>query len=655
MKEKETPLVSVIIPTRNRPDDLLSAIGSVISQTYPNIEIIVVNDGGEEVANLLESVKGTIPITYVKHPTRRGPGAARNTGIKKARGKYLAYLDDDDIFYRDHVETLVNFLESSEYKVAYTDAYCALQTKKGGKYITYSKSLLYSYEFDAEMLLVLNFFPTLSVIHDKACIQKVGFFDESLETHEDWDFWIRLSRIYTFKHIPKVTCEYRRRAGGDTITEKKRRDFLKTAKIIYSRYRKYAEGTSWILKAQEKAISSLEAETFIRSIEFPLVCSNRPRDFLDNVTVLIQSSSYDAKKIKEKITKQKKVPNVEIVITGQPLNSIESLTGKYLLMMNEPFEPVNEFWLYNMLVPFINHTEISATTCKSFPNKDDLFSLWLKEQSKKETVNTDRILCLEGTSYNQISFEIWGIALQKIINKIDPLVCCFKREIIIHSDVFPLLGWENGLKKALLSGLSIGVINSTGVIKPPPSALIVLKEEFKKVRKSQKLPLFHFIRNKISFEKIIVDAIHLLEIISLSVASTPEEYISPASFLNSLKKYFESVPFTERAADNPDYTELKKFLELAREKVKNPSSYSTNLKENIYLRDFVDQLHSFVAFSEKQEKRKSWNKSEFSRHLFRIFALVLAKCLGIFCLEQEIASHESKEAEAIDYLFNQWS
>lgn len=117
-----SPLVSIIVPTYNRPNTLKRALESIAAQTYKNIEAIVVNDAGEDVAGIIDTFRNRLSVKYCVHDRNKGLASSRNTGINAAQGKYIAYLDDDDIFYDDHVETLVNFLENRGHKVAYTDA-----------------------------------------------------------------------------------------------------------------------------------------------------------------------------------------------------------------------------------------------------------------------------------------------------------------------------------------------------------------------------------------------------------------------------------------------------------------------------------------------------------------------------------------------------
>ena len=246
------PLVSVIVPTYNRPDMLVATLQSILDQTYKNHEIIVVNDCGVDVASIVGWLNQQGNITYVKHDRNRGLAAARNTGLKLAQGKYITYLDDDDLFYPHHLETLVTFLETSEYQVAYTDALRAHQAKDKGRYVTTGRDLPYSHDFNADHLVVANQFPVLCLMHEKSCLEKTGLFDESLTTHEDWDLWIRLSLHYKFFHIKRITCEFTWRNDGSTMTSQKTGDFIRTMEIIYAKYQEHLKDKPQIKEHQRQ-------------------------------------------------------------------------------------------------------------------------------------------------------------------------------------------------------------------------------------------------------------------------------------------------------------------------------------------------------------------------------------------------------------------
>jgi GT2 family glycosyltransferase len=233
------PLVSVIIPTFNRPERLIEAVQSVLAQTYASIEILVINDGGCDVERLLTSLPGSESIQYLRIGQNRERSYARNMGLKLANGKYIAYLDDDDRYYPTHVETLASFLEHSDYLVAYSDAHRTLQVMEHGCYVKKAQDVPYSIDFNADLILRNNFIPMLSLMHAKSCIEHVGGFDETLSTHEDWDLVIRLSRCFSLHHIPSVTAEFTWRTDGTSTTSQRPEDFQRTGKIIHERYRTY--------------------------------------------------------------------------------------------------------------------------------------------------------------------------------------------------------------------------------------------------------------------------------------------------------------------------------------------------------------------------------------------------------------------------------
>jgi glycosyltransferase involved in cell wall biosynthesis len=243
LQDKDTkakPLVSVVLPTYNRPDSLTGALKSILQQTFKNIEVVVVNDGGCDVQNVIDEYSRSLNIKYISCSQNKGPAAARNAGIKQAGGKYIAYLDDDDMLYSCHIQTLVDFLETTDYNVAYTDAYRVLQKKQGDSYLTISKEIYHSQDFNREHFLVASYIAILSVMHQRFCIEQVGYFDESLSTHEDLDMWIRLSQNYDFGHIRKATAEFKEKNDDISVTSSNKLRRLTNLELIYQRYSQLA-------------------------------------------------------------------------------------------------------------------------------------------------------------------------------------------------------------------------------------------------------------------------------------------------------------------------------------------------------------------------------------------------------------------------------
>jgi glycosyltransferase involved in cell wall biosynthesis len=255
------PMVSVIIPTYNRPDTLKTAIESVQAQSFRDFEIVVVSDCG---SNFLEAMINGMNtrqnITYVRHGMNRGLGASRNTGLGAARGKYVAYLDDDDFFYPDHLETLVDYLEKTGEKVAYTDAHRVWQRKVDGVYRESGRDAPYTDDFRYDVILIHNMVPVLCFLHARECIREVGGFDETLSTHEDWDLWIRMSRKYVMHRIPKFTSAFTHRDDGSSMSSRRRMNFLDTTVSIYAKYSEFSEGNPEIRAAQARRLTQMRLE-----------------------------------------------------------------------------------------------------------------------------------------------------------------------------------------------------------------------------------------------------------------------------------------------------------------------------------------------------------------------------------------------------------
>jgi len=231
-----SPLVSVIIPTHSRPALLVVALKSLLSQTYTNWESIVINDGGVDVSTWVNSLDPEGRIKHFSNRKTRGQSAARNTGLKEAAGKYIAYLDDDDCYLPEHIETLVSTLETRSYAVAYTDAYRVTGDSADRENRGDRLEIPFSEDFERERLLVCNYIPLLTLMHQKSLLEGAGFFDERLNILEDWDLLIRLSQEVTFLHVPRVTCKFTVRVGDAGHVNSLLARQLKGFRIIYERY-----------------------------------------------------------------------------------------------------------------------------------------------------------------------------------------------------------------------------------------------------------------------------------------------------------------------------------------------------------------------------------------------------------------------------------
>lgn len=206
------PTVSVVIPTCNRLDLLERSVTSALAQTYPALEIIVVNDAGAPVDKLLKKIDRDKLVKSVRHETNKGASGARNTGVRMAKGDYIAFLDDDDAWLPHHLATVVPALKASGKRFGYGLAEYVVDDMRDGQLVNVGRSQPYSHvPYSRERLLVANFIPTPTWVFERSLMEDVGYLDESFAMCEDWEWLIRASEKTDFLGVPQVTVEVRQR------------------------------------------------------------------------------------------------------------------------------------------------------------------------------------------------------------------------------------------------------------------------------------------------------------------------------------------------------------------------------------------------------------------------------------------------------------
>ena len=218
-RQADAPRVSVVLRTKDRPGFLAEALDSLRGQTFRDFETVLVNDGAPLGEALLASPPGR-ELRVVVPPAPGGRTRALNAGLAAARGTYVSYLDDDDVYLPNHLETLVRFLDGSdEYKAAYTSVRQVEQMlADDGRYRDGRTLTVYGRAFDASRLLYKNDVPLIALAHRRSLVDEAGGFDETFDQFEDWDFLIRLSARTRFHHLPAVTAVYRLRNDASNIT-----------------------------------------------------------------------------------------------------------------------------------------------------------------------------------------------------------------------------------------------------------------------------------------------------------------------------------------------------------------------------------------------------------------------------------------------------
>lgn len=192
-------LISIIIPIYKNVYFLKNSLKSAINQTYKYIEIIVVSDGNnkedlKKIKNIIKSFKKKIKLLIIKQNS--GVSNALNLGIKKSRGDYITWLSHDDFFLKDKLKKQITSIENTNYNICSCDFYYLKFDK------IYKKSLPPNYYNNFKISLFL--FDKLhgcSLLIKKNCFANVGYFNCKLKHVQDYDMWLRLSKIYDICHI----------------------------------------------------------------------------------------------------------------------------------------------------------------------------------------------------------------------------------------------------------------------------------------------------------------------------------------------------------------------------------------------------------------------------------------------------------------------
>jgi GT2 family glycosyltransferase len=245
------PLVSVLIRTKDRRVLLQEALESVLSQTYSPIEILIVNDGGEDFSAELLSTYGD-NVLWINNTGEHGRSSAANLALTEATGTYCLFLDDDDSIDPDHISHLSSALNSSpDFRIAYS----AVRTITNG---VKEKLPSFEFSFDSVRLMIENYIPIHAALFERE-LSKECRFDPSFDRFEDWDFWLQLAESESFLFVNKCTANYRIDSDSGFGAKGNTKESMDTYRIAL--YRKW-----FGLWPQEKILDLIN-----RSREFPRI------------------------------------------------------------------------------------------------------------------------------------------------------------------------------------------------------------------------------------------------------------------------------------------------------------------------------------------------------------------------------------------------
>ena len=223
MPRPPRPLVSILIRTVDRGAWLREALASCANQTYPSLEVVVIEDGPETSRAVVEEFAGRLAIRYRATGARGGRARAGNLALAEARGEWLNFLDDDDLFFADHVEVLVDAVQQAKVPGAYALAW-ETQTefldRQHARYEEVFHLTRHYQRFDRLTLWHHNYLPIQAVLFHRRLYEKYGGFDEDMDQLEDWNLWTRYTLEDDFVLVGKTTSKYRVPADSHVAAER---------------------------------------------------------------------------------------------------------------------------------------------------------------------------------------------------------------------------------------------------------------------------------------------------------------------------------------------------------------------------------------------------------------------------------------------------
>jgi glycosyltransferase involved in cell wall biosynthesis len=215
----QAPLVSVIIPAYNAEAFIGRTLNSVLSQTYQNLEVLVVDDGSHDrTPTMVQAIAQTDDRVRLIQQTNAGVAAARNLGIQNAQGEFIAPIDADDLWYPDALEKLVARFQASDSQVGVVYVWAVDIDERdqptGGFHAATINGSVY------KTLICHNFLGNASAtLIRKSCLDRIGGYNTQLKAQnaqgcEDWDLYLRLAEQYKFGVVPEFLVGYRKIASS---------------------------------------------------------------------------------------------------------------------------------------------------------------------------------------------------------------------------------------------------------------------------------------------------------------------------------------------------------------------------------------------------------------------------------------------------------
>lgn len=269
------PLVSILIRTVDRGAWLEEALATVANQTWPNLEVVVIEDGPPRSEAVVERFRDRLDLRYRATGAKVGRARAGNIALAEARGEWLNFLDDDDQLFADHVEVLLDAAQERRAKGAYGLSWetpTRIVDRAAARYEELAYLTRHRHPFDRLALWHHNIFSIQAVLFHRSLYERYGGFAEDMDQLEDWNLWTRYTLEDDFVLVEKTTSKYRvpasarEAAARQALLDRAYRDALERQKALR-------------FLASPQDITRL-AEVHMRSQSLPLVSAPAVRRFV---------------------------------------------------------------------------------------------------------------------------------------------------------------------------------------------------------------------------------------------------------------------------------------------------------------------------------------------------------------------------------------
>lgn len=257
--------VSVITPVYNGVITINETIKSILSQSHKNFELIVVDDGSiDNSEKIIKSFKDS-RIKYYKIENSGSPARPRNFGIKEATGDFIAFCDQDDVWYKDKLEKQIQAYNSNKNKerigLIATSANFIDEngSKVGGNY--YERDEYINSGKARELLLSSNFITACSSLVPAFVIKEIGFLNENLKGIDDYDYWLRITKKYGVLKIKDPLCAWRK--SKSALSANKTDLYSENEKIFKELEKK--ENNQTVINAHTKNLNRIFVSSIIEN------------------------------------------------------------------------------------------------------------------------------------------------------------------------------------------------------------------------------------------------------------------------------------------------------------------------------------------------------------------------------------------------------